>query len=493
MDHPPLPPRDEPPSGPSPSPPQAWEPPPYAWEDAPAHVRALGLLQLYWLPAVILLAVLAPPIYFFWPERDADAARTEDPVRIAPSASEEASARPGRAAEARASLSISSTPAGAPVYINFDSVGVTPLYLRSLRPGVHLVTLQSAGGVPVDSLIELEPDGFATLHVPLDAVDGTDERSLPAPRMVDARRPAADDQPTRRRPPPSTAASPDGAEEPGQILVTATPHTAEVFLDDVAQGTSPLLLRDVEPGLHVLTLRREGYADHVQSVMVRAGGAAEVNYTFPSQDGLLSVQVRPSGSIYLDGVLYRQNATDVFRRRLAVGTYELTVRHPTLGEVSERIYVGADEPLELTYDLSGGGSGSGGADAEQASVDAAPAAASPPAAEATPEVDGRRDADGAYLIADTAPQLVGGIEELHRRARYPETARRRGVEGRIYVRALVAADGRVERATVVRPLDPACDAEALRVVQSARFRPGLVDGAAVPVWHTVYLDFRIPD
>ncbi len=73
---------------------------------------------------------------------------------------------------------------------------------------------------------------------------------------------------------------------------------------------------------------------------------------------------------------------------------------------------------------------------------------------------------------------------------YPESAKSNQINGRVLVKLLVDETGRITRPIVVLPLDPACDAEALRVVQSMPdWVPGIFEGHAEPMYVTVSFYF----
>ncbi len=101
--------------------------------------------------------------------------------------------------------------------------------------------------------------------------------------------------------------------------------------------------------------------------------------------------------------------------------------------------------------------------------------------------------NGVYLVSDQPPELVGGLDRLHRKIRYPQRATEAGVQGRVYVAFVVDEKGRVQNPKIVQSLGYGCDEEVLRVIQSARFRPGTVDGQPVKVRHTLYVDFRLDE
>lgn len=65
----------------------------------------------------------------------------------------------GREAQMRGALTVSSTPAGARVYVDGKLEGYTPLTLPALRTGRHLVRLERPGFRKHGELVEVLPDG----------------------------------------------------------------------------------------------------------------------------------------------------------------------------------------------------------------------------------------------------------------------------------------------------------------------------------------------
>lgn len=49
---------------------------------------------------------------------------------------------------------------------------------------------------------------------------------------------------------------------------------------------------------------------------------------------------------------------------------------------------------------------------------------------------------------------------------YPTIAQEKGIQGKVFVRFVVSATGDVKDVKVMRSLDPYCDKEAIRVIQS---------------------------
>ena len=110
----------------------------------------------------------------------------------------------------------------------------------------------------------------------------------------------------------------------------------------------------------------------------------------------------------------------------------------------------------------------------------------------TPRVHQRRVMD----FTETMPVFPGGILELpryiRRHVQYPYIARRRRIEGRVYVRFIVNEYGRVTSPTILRGIHPSLNDEALRVVRAMpRWTPGYHRGRPVSVYYIVPVDFYL--
>jgi len=101
------------------------------------------------------------------------------------------------------------------------------------------------------------------------------------------------------------------------------------------------------------------------------------------------------------------------------------------------------------------------------------------------------DEAGVYTVVDQEPEVKGGLASLTKEARYPDEARRQGVQGRVYVKAVVNKDGTVREANVIRGLGAGADREALRVVRDAQFNPATYNGEPVPARKTVWIQFKL--
>ena len=96
-----------------------------------------------------------------------------------------------------------------------------------------------------------------------------------------------------------------------------------------------------------------------------------------------------------------------------------------------------------------------------------------------------------FVVVENMPELIGGLSSIQSKIKYPEIARKAGVEGRVIVQFVVDEQGNVQDPTVVRGIGAGCDEEALRVVKQAKFEPGKQRGKPVKVKMSLPITFRL--
>ncbi|PID38423.1 MAG: hypothetical protein CSB49_05705 [Proteobacteria bacterium] len=133
-------------------------------------------------------------------------------------------------------LKIVSEPAAVEVWVNGEKKGLAPLSLTNLKAGKHLVEGRLAGHTSVQRTVELTQGKLFTLKLELKA-----QRAAPAT---------------------------------GGLRVTSNQPQALVFIDGRFVGKTPLLRPQVVVGPHVVTVRKKGFAEHLETVEVKAGTIA---------------------------------------------------------------------------------------------------------------------------------------------------------------------------------------------------------------------------
>ncbi|MDX1547863.1 MAG: energy transducer TonB [Rhodothermales bacterium] len=96
-----------------------------------------------------------------------------------------------------------------------------------------------------------------------------------------------------------------------------------------------------------------------------------------------------------------------------------------------------------------------------------------------------------FVVVENMPELIGGLGAIQKDIKYPEIARKAGVEGRVIVQFVVNEQGQVVDPVVVRGIGAGCDEEALRVVKQAKFKPGKQRGKAVKVKMSLPITFKL--
>lgn len=99
-------------------------------------------------------------------------------------------------------------------------------------------------------------------------------------------------------------------------------------------------------------------------------------------------------------------------------------------------------------------------------------------------------------VLDEAPEFPGGSEGLKayliENLRYPEQAKKDGVEGRVVVLFTVAEDGSIVNIEVSRGIGSGCDEEAVRVVKAMpKWKPAVKDGKPVAGQYALPITFKL--
>lgn len=111
--------------------------------------------------------------------------------------------------------------------------------------------------------------------------------------------------------------------------------------------------------------------------------------------------------------------------------------------------------------------------------------------EFTVNTDNSEPHEDYFVVVEEMPELIGGLASVQQQIRYPEMARRAGIEGRVFVQFIVNEQGDVENPRVIRGIGGGADEEALRVVSQAKFTPGMQRDQPVRVQYALPISFRL--
>jgi hypothetical protein len=149
---------------------------------------------------------------------------------------------------------VTSDPAGAAVSLNGEYQGVTPAEYKNLPPGDYSITVELAG--------------YHTETIPTHLWDGSRREILVHLENLSSV--------------PTATATPGPLSRYGSIAVDSTPGGANVSLDGVAAGRTPLthtalILNSVPVGSHTLRVELAGYPPFTRSVTVIKNQVLRIN------------------------------------------------------------------------------------------------------------------------------------------------------------------------------------------------------------------------
>lgn len=101
-----------------------------------------------------------------------------------------------------------------------------------------------------------------------------------------------------------------------------------------------------------------------------------------------------------------------------------------------------------------------------------------------------------YTFAEKMPEFPGGIDALmnylSKNIKYPKAARKNNIQGKVFLKFIVSADGSINNVTIIRGIGGGCEEEAVRVVENMpRWSPGYSNGEAVDVYYTLPIIFTL--
>ncbi len=106
------------------------------------------------------------------------------------------------------------------------------------------------------------------------------------------------------------------------------------------------------------------------------------------------------------------------------------------------------------------------------------------------------DGEEPFTFVEEMPNYKGGNDALIKfvssNVRYPEIAKRAGIEGKVMVEFVVDKQGKVRNAKVLKGIGAGCDEEALRVMNMMKdWEPGKQAGKTVNVKMVIPIHFKL--
>ncbi len=83
------------------------------------------------------------------------------------------------------------------------------------------------------------------------------------------------------------------------------------------------------------------------------------------------------------------------------------------------------------------------------------------------------------------------LTDLQAKVKYPEAARKKGIEGTVFVRALISKDGKVKNCKVEKSDSKLLTKSAVTAIKQTKFVPGMLDGKAVEAWVVIPVKYKL--
>jgi hypothetical protein len=187
---------------------------------------------------------------------------------------------PGRKAAEGANgfVLVSSTPSKLVIAVDDRRVDVSPAKLE-LAPGSHEISLLHENEVVYRATVQVRSGEVATVSPELTAAIARAARSNAAPggagegRTGTALVPPGPERPV---PPLGDRSRPSGEPAAGEIHVVSSNIQGEVYVNGIAHGLTPRVVRDVPAGVARVEVRVQGHVMRKRAVLVRPGKRSQV-------------------------------------------------------------------------------------------------------------------------------------------------------------------------------------------------------------------------
>jgi TonB family protein len=96
-----------------------------------------------------------------------------------------------------------------------------------------------------------------------------------------------------------------------------------------------------------------------------------------------------------------------------------------------------------------------------------------------------------FSSADEMPEPIGGMKSIQEKIIYPDSAKKNGIEGKVFLTAFINEVGNVVSVKIIKGVGYGCDDAAMSAVHQTKFKPGLLGGKPVKVQVTIPIVFKL--
>ncbi len=105
--------------------------------------------------------------------------------------------------------------------------------------------------------------------------------------------------------------------------------------------------------------------------------------------------------------------------------------------------------------------------------------------------------DEVFVVVEEQAEFPGGMEAMYayigKNLKYPELAKEKGIEGRVFVQFVIEKDGSISNVKILRGIGGGCDEAAMEMVKNMpKWKPGKQGGNPVRFQFTLPIKFELP-
>ncbi|ASJ03497.1 hypothetical protein A3L09_09605 [Thermococcus profundus] len=203
-----------------------------------------------------------------------------------------------------ATVKVLSTPIGAEVYLDGESIGKTPGNF-TIPSGSHTITLHLDGYLNYTTAVTVSPGETKVVNATLIPI-------------------------------------------PAKLSINSTPSGASVYINGSYKGETPLTL-NLTPGVYNVTISKQGYDNYTTTITLNPGENRRIKAKLTHLTGYITVYTTPgNATVYIDGK--EVGKTPLIKYNITPGKHRLTIKLNGYKEYDKNITInpGENPPLNVT-------------------------------------------------------------------------------------------------------------------------------------------------
>ena len=101
-----------------------------------------------------------------------------------------------------------------------------------------------------------------------------------------------------------------------------------------------------------------------------------------------------------------------------------------------------------------------------------------------------------FVVVEEQAEFPGGLDSMYayivKNLKYPEAAKEKGIEGRVFVSFIIEKDGSISNVKILRGIGGGCDEAAVEMIKNMpKWKPGTQRGKPVRVQFNLPIKFEL--